>query len=296
MNGSNRLAPYTSHTITPATTPSTMTTSTSRHGVLLSTLLLIVFIVVILPGCATTGEDKDPKDTMSAPQLYKEANRVMKDGDYELAIEYLESLESRFPFGNYAPQAQLETAYAYYKFEEYDNAIAAANRFIKLHPTHKNVDYAYYLRGLASFHKKDTALDAIAPQDPSLRDPSAARDSFKYFAELVKKFPQSKYTPDAIQRMKFQRNTLAEHEVSVARYYMKRGAYVAVANRAKYVIENYAQTPAVPKALELLIDAYNKLQMHDLALETEMVLKKNFPDYHTGQGQPAGNVESNTGG
>jgi len=262
---------------------------------LLRILILVTVSTIVLTGCATTDEDQDPKQTMPAPQLYKEAKRVMKDGDYELAIEYFESLESRFPFSKYAPQAQLETAYAYYKFDEYDNSIAAANRFIKLHPTHKNVDYAYYLRGLASFHKKDTALDAIAPQDPSLRDPSAARESFKYFAELVKKFPQSKYTPDAIQRMKFQRNTLASHEVHVARYYMKRGAFVAVVNRAKYVIQNYAQTPAVPEALELLSSAYEKLQMHDLSLETQLILKRNFPDYQAGKGQ-TDTEQSNTGG
>jgi outer membrane protein assembly factor BamD len=250
--------------------------------------LLILF--VIAAGCATTDE-KDPKQTMSAQQLYKEAKRLQKEGDYELAIDYLETLESRFPFGKFAPQAQLETAYAYYKFEEYDNAIAAASRFIKLHPTHKNVDYAYYLRGLASFHKKDTALDAIAPQDPALRDPSAARESFKYFAELVKKFPESKYAADAVQRMIFQRNTLAKHELNVAHYYMERGAYVAVVNRAKYVIENYTKTPSIPEALNLLANAYDKLQMHDLARDTQMILKKNYPDYQTGQSQPAAEEE-----
>lgn len=292
MNGSHTVSLQTSRTTyrQPAILKAAFTRS------LPGMVLLAVLIAIALGGCATTAEDEDPKQTMSAPQLYKEANRVMKDGDYELAIEYLESLESRFPFGKYAPQAQLETAYAYYKFDEYDNAIAAANRFIKLHPTHKNVDYAYYLRGLASFHKKDTALDAIAPQDPSLRDPSAARESFQYFAELVKKFPESKYAADAIQRMKFQRNTLAQHEVNVAHYYMKHGAYVAVVNRAKYVIENYSQTPAVPDALNLMASAYKKLKMHDLALDAEMILKKNYPDYQAGKSQPAADEESNAGG
>lgn len=220
---------------------------------------------------------------MSAQKLYEEASRELKNGDYELAIEYFETLESRFPFGKYAPQAQLETAYAYYKFDEYDNAIASADRFIKLHPTHENVDYAYYLRGLASFHKKDTALDTIAPQDPSLRDPSSARESFTYFAELVKKFPNSKYAPDAIQRMRFQRNTLAQHELHVAAFYMNRGAYVAAANRAKYVIQNYPQTPVIPEALNLLGSAYKELNMEDLAADTQRVLQQSYPDYHPEQ-------------
>lgn len=248
----------------------------------LATLFWIsLCLLLLLPACATT-EEKDPKDSWAAEKLYEEASRELKNGDYELAIEYFESLESRFPFGKYAPQAQLETAYAYYKYDEYDNAIASADRFIKLHPTHENVDYAYYLRGLASFHKKDTALDAIAPQDPSLRDPSSTRESFNYFAELVKKFPNSKYTPDAIRRMRFQRNTLAQHELHVADFYMKRGAFVAAANRAKYVIQNYPQTPSVPDALTLLTSAYKELSMDDLANDTQRVLEQSYPDYKPG--------------
>ena len=219
----------------------------------------LVLAFVLLTGCAATDE-KDDKSEMTAKELYAEAKRELKAGDFDLAIEYFETLESRFPFGKYAPQAQLETAYAYYKFEEYDNAIAAADRFIKLHPTHEKVDYAYYLRGLASFHKKDTPLNAIAPQDPSMRDPGSARESFNYFAALVKKFPKSKYTPDAIKRMQFQRNTLARHELHVANFYMKRNAYVAAINRAKYVVENYPQTPAIPDALLILSRAYKELK------------------------------------
>jgi outer membrane protein assembly factor BamD len=245
-----------------------------------STFIFLLLLTVTLLGCSGTGpEDEDNHANWPAEKLYKEAQREIKAGDYQTAIEYLESLESRFPFGKLADQAQLDTAYAYYKFNEYDSAIAAADRFIKLHPSHPNVDYAYYLRGLAAFHKKDTPFDAIAPQDPADRDPSSARNSFKYFAELVKKFPKSKYTPDAIERMKFQRNTLAKHELKIASYYMKRGAYVAAVNRAKYVVENYPQTPAVPDALMLLTKAYSELKMQDLANDTNRVLNHNYPDY-----------------
>ena len=242
--------------------------------------LLLIALSVTFYGCAGTGpDDEDNHANWPAEKLYKEAQREIRAGDYQTAIEYLESLESRFPFGKLADQAQLDTAYAYYKFNEFDSSIAAADRFIKLHPSHPNVDYAYYLRGLAAFHKKDTPFDSIMPQDPADRDPSSTRDSFKYFAELVKKFPNSKYTPDAIERMKFQRNTLAKHELKIAGYYLKRGAYVAAVNRAKYVVENYPQTPAVPEALMMLTEAYSQLKMRDLANDANRVLKHNFPDF-----------------
>ena len=247
------------------------------------TLLKITALIIplsLLWGCTSTGDsDEEPYKSWPAEKLYKEAKREIKDGDYSLAIDYLETLESRYPFGKLADQAQLDTAYAYFKFQEYDSAIAATERFIKLHPSHPNVDYAYYLRGLAAFHKKDTPFDSISPQDPAERDPSSTRNSFNYFAELVKKFPKSKYVPDAIERMKFQRNTLANHELIIASYYMKRGAYVAAVNRAKYVVENYPKTPAVPDALVLLTEAYNHLEMKDLANDTKRVLDHNFPGY-----------------
>ena len=242
-------------------------------------IVILVLLGNTLTACSSTPDDEEEFKTWPAEKLYKEAKREIKDGDYELAIEYLETLEARYPFGKLADQAQLETIYAYYKFEEYDSAIAAADRFIKLHPSHPNVDYAYYLRGLAAFHKKDSPFDVIAPQDPAERDPSSTRNSFNYFAELVRKFPKSKYVPDAIERMKFQRNTLAKHELIIANYYLKRGAYVAAVNRAKYVVENYPRTPAVPEALLLLSEAYNQLNMQDLANDAKRVLEHNYPDF-----------------
>lgn len=251
--------------------------------------LSLSLFMLALAGCSTTQDD-DPTADWTAQQFYKNAKKELKSGDYELAIEYLETLESRFPFGPYAEQAQLEAGYAYYKYNEYDSAIAAADRFIKLHPTHPNVDYAFYLRGLASFHKKDNPMDAIVTQDPAVRDPSSARESFNYFAELVKRFPTSRYAPDAVKRMKYQRNILAEHEIHVADYYLQRGAYVAVVNRAKYVVENYPRTPAVARALELLVLAYAKLDMHDLAADAKRVLLQNFPNF---QGTQAGQTTSN---
>ncbi|MFV2057972.1 MAG: outer membrane protein assembly factor BamD, partial [Thiohalomonadales bacterium] len=207
-----------------------------------SLILIISVLLSTLAGCAgTIGDDVPESKTWPVDKLYAEAKRELKAGDYQLAIEYFETLQARFPFGRYALQAQLEAAYAYYLYEEYDSTIAAADRFIRLHPKHPKADYAYYLRGLAAFHKNDSALDTLAQQDPSARDPSSARESFNYFAQLVKNFPDSNYVPDAVKRMKFQRNTLARHELRVANYYMQRGAYVAVVNRAKYIITNYPQ-------------------------------------------------------
>jgi outer membrane protein assembly factor BamD len=240
---------------------------------------LLVIFSLLTAGCAGTGTDEDPTADWTAGEFYRNAEKELKSGDYETAIQHFETLESRFPFGPFAEQAQLESGFAYYKSQEYDSAIAAAERFIKLHPTHANVDYAYYLRGLASFHKKDTAMDALAPQDPAMRDPSSARQSFNFFAELVKRFPKSRYASDAVKRMEYLRNTLAEHEVHVAEYYFKRGAYVAVVNRAKYVVENYPQTPAIAQALSLLTQGYSKLRMDKLAEDAKKVLQKNYPDY-----------------
>ena len=241
--------------------------------------IILIAMLSLISGCSSTGSGSDEHKDWSAEKLYKSAKLEMEAGDYELAIEYLETIEARYPFGKLAEQAQLDTAYAYYKFQEYDSAIAAGDRFIKLNPSHPNVDYAYYIRGLASYHKNDTPFDAFSPQDPSERDPSSTRDSFNYFAELVRKFPDSKYVPDAVERMKYQRNTLAKHEVRIAHYYMKRKAFVAAANRAKYVVENYPRTPAVPEALAVLTEAYSELDMVDLADDTRRVLQLNYPDY-----------------
>jgi len=248
----------------------------ARYAVILASLL-------VLAACASSGDtydsDGDESKTWPVEKLFSEAKRELKAGDYTLAVQYFETLQARFPFGKYAQQAQLEAAYAYYLSDEFDSAIASANRFIRLNPTHPKVDYAYYLRGLASFHKKDSSFDAIAPQDPSTRDPGASRESFNYFAELVKKFPNSKYVPDAIKRMKFQRNTLAKHELNIASFYLKRGAYVAAANRAKYVVENYPRTPAIPNALLVMTKAYEALEMDDLAKNSRKILDMNYPNF-----------------
>jgi outer membrane protein assembly factor BamD len=223
-------------------------------------------------------DKQDPNASMTADKLYAEAKDALDGGQYELAIKRYETLEARFPYGRYSQQGQLEIAYAYYKQNEQASAVAAAERFIKLHPNHPNVDYAYYLKGLAYFNEDLGLLGRIANQDRTERDPKSARESFDAFKDLAQRFPQSKYTPDALARMKYLVNALASHEVHVARWYVRRGAYVAAVNRAQYALKNYPEAPAQEEALLIMIRAYDALGMKDLADDTERILRKNFPD------------------
>ncbi len=240
-------------------------------------LVVLVWLVLIGTGCSLIGE-YDETEKWDAAQLYSAAKEALDGGDYQKAIKYYGKLEARYPYGRYTQQAQLETAYAHYKADEPEAAIAAADRFIKLHPRSPNVDYAYYMRGLASFEPAKNFLETFFPQDAAKRDPASARESFRYFSELVKRYPDSKYSQDAILRMTYLRNNLARYEVMVADYYMRRGAYLSAANRAKYVLENYEKTPSVPDALVLMVKAYRQMQMDDLANDALKVLAKNYPE------------------
>ncbi len=242
----------------------------------LAPLLLIASLAAaVLAGCGIFGKEIDTTEGWSAAKLYAEASEEMDSGSYKQAIELYEKLEARYPFGRYAMQAQLDVAYANYKAEEPEAAIAAADRFIKLYPQNPYVDYAYYLKGIVNYNRSVGFLDKYVPTDPSQRDPGAALDAFEDFSALVKRFPDSKYAADARQRMLYLRNNLAQHEVNVARYYMKRGAYVAAANRANYVIERFQRTPAVQDALVVLGDAYRALGEDKLAADADRVLEIN---------------------
>jgi outer membrane protein assembly factor BamD len=233
----------------------------------------------LLSGCQWLNFSTSPDETAnwSAQRLYTEAKESLNDGNYSQAVKYFEKLEARYPFGRYAQQAQLESAYAYYRDGEPASAVAACDRFIKLHPNHPNVDYAYYLKGVVNFYEDQNILAQFADQDPSERDPRSARDSFAAFKELVTRFPDSKYTPDAIARMNYTINALAAHEVHVARYYMKRSAYVAAANRAQHAVKTYPDAPAIEEALYIMVKAYEQMGMKDLRDDSERVLVKNFP-------------------
>lgn len=244
----------------------------------LSRLIPTTLLLFVVAGCGLLPDQVDETKDWTAAQLYAEAKENLDDGDYEDAIKLYETLQSRYPFGRYAQQAQIEIAYAYYRYEEPEQAIAACDRFIKLHPRHPNVDYVYYLKGLANFNRGFGILERFIPSKNSERDPGASSQSFYDFEELVRKFPDSRYAEDARRRMIYLRNNLAEYEVAVARYYVRRGAHIAALNRAKYVIEHYQRTPAMPEALEIATTVYRKLGMDDLAADSERVLLANYPD------------------
>ena len=253
--------------------------------------ILAVFVMLslgwMLAACGGLDDKNDETKTWSAQKLYAEARAALDGRTYDKAIGYYQKLEGRFPYGRFAQQSQLELAYAYYKDKDPAGAITAAERFIKNHPNHPNVDYLYYLKGVANFNDDLGLLGFVSNQDMSERDPKAARDSFDAFKELVAKFPDSKYTPDAIERMNYLVNALASHEVHVARYYMIRGAYVAAANRVQFALKTYPNAPANEEGLLVLVKAYDALGMKDLRGDAERVMQKNFPDskYLRGDGR-----------
>jgi outer membrane protein assembly factor BamD len=242
-------------------------------------LLLLVLLAAWLSGCGILPDKEDETKDWSAAKFYTEAKKALDEREYDTAIRYYELLEARYPFGQYAQQAELDLAYAYYKSDEPDSAIAACDRFIKIYPINPSVDYAYYLKGLVNYNRELGLVERYLPVDHTQRDPGAARQSFDDFSELVSRFPNSRYAPDARQRMLALRNQMAEYELHVARYYMRRRAYLAAANRASGVVAHYERTPAIPEALTIMVDAYQRLEMTELANDARRVLKLNFPNH-----------------
>jgi outer membrane protein assembly factor BamD len=240
---------------------------------------LALFLLLTLTACGifSSPEDKSPAATAAqAKELYDQAKEAMDSGMYEQAIKHFETLQSRFPYGRYAQQAQLEIAYAHYKQKEPESAIAAADRFIKQYPNNPHVDYAYYLKGLTNFNEDLGLLGGVVQRDLSERDPNAAREAFAAFKELVTRFPESRYAPDSRLRMQYLINALARYEIHVAGYYLRRGAHVAAANRAKDVIRDYPQTPSTLDALRIMVSAYDAMGMNDLRDDARRVLDKNI--------------------
>ena len=244
----------------------------------LARFIVLWLVVFAIAGCSTWGREHDPTRDWSAQRLYDTAKRHLEGRDYQQAIEYYEKLDVRYPFGLLATQGQLDIIYAYYKSDDSAAALSAADRFIKLHPRHSSVDYAYYLRGLVRFAEGRHFLDRFVPRDLSQHDPSVALQSFRALDELVQRYPASRYADDSRQRMRYLKNILASHEVTVAQYYMARGAWVAAANRARYVVENYQRTPAVSEALEVMVAAYRALELDSLAGNSQRVLQLNYPN------------------
>lgn len=231
-----------------------------------------------MSACSLLPDKSDETKNWSVTKLYSEARSEMDGAHYEAAIKLWEKLEANYPFGTYATQAQMEIAYGYYKTQDQAQALAAVERFIKLHPNHPQADYMYYLRGLINFNDSVGFMSIIYSQDPTERDPKATRESFAAFKALVDKFPNSKYTPDAIARMKYLVNAMAQYEVHVANYYFRRGAYLAALNRAQGAVTDYTDAPAREEALFLMIRCYDKMGNLDLRDDAQRVFVKNYPN------------------
>lgn len=240
-------------------------------------IIIIAFCTsLLLAGCSS---DKDRPQDMSEKELYQQAQTNLEDENFQMAVKNLQLLEARYPFGPYAEQAQLEIIYAHYRNFEPEAAVATADRFIRLHPQHPNADYAFYIKGLANYVESEGFLDRFLPTDMTMRDPGAALQSFEDFRQLLYRYPDSPYAPDAKARMVYLRARLARYEINVANYYFKRGAYTAAANRGRYVLENFPQTPATADALAVMVQAYQLMGLNDLATNTLATLNKNFPDH-----------------
>lgn len=250
----------------------------------LARAILPILVGAVLTGCSVfKSKDSDEYAGWSAEKFYTEAKQALTGGAYQRAVTLYEKLEARYPFGTHATQAQLDIAYAYYKNDEPESAIAAVDRFISANPRSEAVDYAYYLRALVNYNRGISFIDRFMPTDSSQRDPNPAREAYKQFDELVTRFPDGKYAEDARKRMVALRNNLAVYETHVADYYLRRGAYLAAARRSSDVIRDFQRTPAVPGALRILETAYRQLDVPDLAEAAQRVYTHNYA-----QGVPGG--------
>ena len=242
--------------------------------------ILLLLVSLALWGCSSNDELPEMADT-GEQQMYEQVQQYIQNGSYSEAVRGLQLLESRYPFGKYAEQAQLELVYAHYQAYEHEAAVEAADRFIRLHPQNPNVDYAYYMKGLAAYTGDQDIFDRFIPTDYAERDTSHAKEAFGEFAQLVSRYPASPYAADARARMVYLRNMLARHEIMVANYYFRRGAYLAATNRGAYVVENFQHTPAVADGLAVMAQGYILLGYDQLARDTIAVLALNYPDHYS---------------
>ncbi|HXZ48312.1 MAG TPA: outer membrane protein assembly factor BamD [Usitatibacter sp.] len=237
-----------------------------------------LILAAALAGCSWFSSKEEQRKTWTAEQYYNAAREQLDEHNWEQASKLYEELESKYPYGRYAQQAQLDVAYAYYKQDDIAQAVSASEKFVKLHPNHPNVDYALYIRGLANFREDLGFASRLVKQDLADRDVKSARESFEVFKELVTRFPDSRYAADSRERMAYLVEALARHEVKVARYYMARGAYLAAANRAQDCIVHFPHSAARRDALEIMIEAYDRMGLKALRDDTRSVLAKNYPD------------------
>jgi outer membrane protein assembly factor BamD len=245
------------------------------------TATLLAIGLAAMAGC---GSNPDRSSQQSPERVYATAKQSLNSQDYDGAIRVYEALVARYPFTDEARQARLDLIYAYYRARESESAIDACETFIRENPTHPRIDYAWYIKGLVDFERTPNAVERLFGVDLSERPPSTARKAFESLAKVVESFPKSEYAHDARQRMIHLRNRLADYEVHVARYYFKRGAYVAAAQRAEQAIEEYNGAPSMREALEVLIAAYERLDLQELAAQSREVYKLNYegePEHRT---------------
>jgi outer membrane protein assembly factor BamD len=239
--------------------------------------LAVPALLALLAACGDTRVDRI--ETLPVDELYAEAKQSLQASNYERAARYYKRLVARFPFGRYTEQAELELGFAQYKGGDAEEALSTANRFIRQYPTHPHIDYAYYLRGLINFNREYGVLERYVQTDATRRDLANARQSFQDFGELIQRFPNSRYAADSRQRMIHLRNGLAQAELNVASYYLRRRAYIAAQTRAKYLVETYPQTPQTADALAIMAESYRQLGQEKLADDALAVLRLNFPEH-----------------
>lgn len=240
---------------------------------------LIIVSALLSLGLAGCASQTASVNTLSEQSLYERAQDNLEQKYWRLAIESLRRLETDYPFGKYAQAAQLSLIYAYYQSDEVELAAAAANRFIRLHPNHPHVDYAYYLRGLAAFPKAATFFQSALNTDLSRKSTKNSEEALLHFSQLLNNFPNSRYSADAVQRMRYLRNLIARHEINIANYYLDYKGYTAAVNRARYVLENFQQSPAVADALAIMVYSYRQLGIPALAEDSLQTLRLNYVDY-----------------
>lgn len=248
--------------------------------------LLVPALLALLAACGDTRVDRI--ETLPVDELYAEAKQSLEASNYDRAARYYKRLVARFPFGRFTEQAELELGFAQYKAGDPEEALSTTNRFIRQYPTHPHIDYAYYLRGLINFNREYGVLERYVQTDATRRDLANARQSFQDFGELIQRFPNSRYAVDSRQRMIHLRNGLAQAELNVAAYYLRRKAYIAAQTRAKFLVETYPQTPQTGDALAIMAESYRQLGQEKLADDALAVLRLNFPDHpYLGGGWPA---------
>ena len=240
---------------------------------------LLISVLLAVTGCSSSSkEDQVMNANLGAQALYDKARQSMANGNFAAAADSLSALDSRFPFGPLSHQVQLDLVYSYYKSGKIDQTLATIDRFIRLNPNHADVDYAFYMRGLTNMEADNNLFQELVGIDTTDRDPSKSKQAFEDFRRLIQQYQDSKYAADARQRMVFIKNRLASYEISIARFYMRREAFIAAANRGRYVLEYYPDSDQVQQALEIMVSCYDQLELTELRDNAMKTLKLNFPD------------------